>query len=317
MKTLYRHLCEENPELPIFLNSWWLDTLVGPEHWDVVTVEENQQVVAALPYTVQKGKRSRLIYLGQPPLCQYLGPWIKPSAMKQTASGSREKKLLTLLESHLPRHHMYQQNWSPENQNWLPFYWKGYEQSTRYTYRIAYQPTKTVWENLHSKVRGDIRKAENRYKLQISSSRPVNELITLVKKTFLRQNTPVPFSEEKLKQLFLTTQSRNCGETFFATDPSGAIHAAIYCVWDSRYTYYLLSGTDPEHRHSGALSLCIWHAIQKSFERQQGFDFEGSIIENIESFFRSFGAEQTPYFSVRKINHKPLKLYYALQSGLS
>jgi phosphatidate phosphatase APP1 len=37
------------------------------------------------------------------------------------------------------------------------------------------------------------------------------------------------------------------------------------------------------------------------------FDFEGSMIEPIERFFRGFGAVQTPYFHVSRSSSKLFK----------
>jgi hypothetical protein len=61
-----------------------------------------------------------------------------------------------------------------------------------------------------------------------------------------------------------------------------------------------MGGGDPAHRTSGAASLCIWEAIARQPDTTEVFDFEGSVIEPIERFFRGFGALQTPYFHVSK-----------------
>jgi hypothetical protein len=44
------------------------------------------------------------------------------------------------------------------------------------------------------------------------------------------------------------------------------------------------------------------------------FDFEGSMIEPVEKFFRAFGATQMPYFQVKKTNSRLLKLRSALKT---
>jgi hypothetical protein len=79
-----------------------------------------------------------------------------------------------------------------------------------------------------------------------------------------------------------------------AEDAQGRAHAGCYLVWDSESAYYLLGGGDPELRNSGAMSLVMWEAIRFSAEVSDSFDFEGSMIESIERFFRAFGALQTP-----------------------
>src|SRR5262245_26720571 len=64
------------------------------------------------------------------------------------------------------------------------------------------------------------------------------------------------------------------------------------------------------------MSLLIWEAIQFSAKVTKRFDFEGSMVESIERFFRAFGARQVPYFSVKKVSSRRLRAYLALQALL-
>jgi hypothetical protein len=66
-----------------------------------------------------------------------------------------------------------------------------------------------------------------------------------------------------------------------------------------------MGGGNPERRNSGATSLVLWEAIQSQPRGVEFFDFEGSMVEAIERFFRAFGARQVPYFHV---SHKPSRL---------
>jgi len=74
-----------------------------------------------------------------------------------------------------------------------------------------------------------------------------------------------------------------------------------------------MGGGAPDLRNSGATSLCMWEAIQFAATVTKSFDFEGSMLETVERFFRAFGAKQTPYFAISKINSKLLKTYRFLQ----
>lgn len=74
-----------------------------------------------------------------------------------------------------------------------------------------------------------------------------------------------------------------------------------------------MSGSDPILRSSGAISLLRWESIKYSSSVTKSFDFEGSMIEPIERFMRSFGAIQTPYFAISKTNSKLLKIYQGLK----
>ena len=124
---------------------------------------------------------------------------------------------------------------------------------------------------------------------------------------FDRQGVSIPYSDEYVRKLDRAAGARNSRKIFIAEDDSGRRHAGIYLVWDAKSAYYLMGGGDPNLRNSGATSLCMWEAIKFAATVTDQFDFEGSMIEPVERFFRAFGAVQTPYFSVSKISSAVLQ----------
>lgn len=115
---------------------------------------------------------------------------------------------------------------------------------------------------------------------------------------------PLPYTRELVRRLDSACEAQNARRMFFAEDAQGRTHAAIYLVWDENSAYYLMGGGDPELRSSGASSLLLWEAIQFAATVSNKFDFEGSMGESIERFFRGFGARQVPYFYVRRMNRR-------------
>jgi len=313
-QTQYRQLCETEISIPLFCQAWWLDAVAGPEHWDVALVIRKSQIVAALPYVIHY--KQGLKYLIQPPLSQFLGPWLRLPKAKYTKVKQEEKTLLKSLIAALPNFDLYQQNWSPQRDNWLPFYWQAYQQTTRYTYRLSLHSTSEIWAGLQENIRTDIRKAQNRYQLQVKSPTDLEAFLALIHMTFERQQITQPFSESSLKHLFQTCLQRNCARLFMAQDAEGQYHAGALIVWDRETTYYLLGGGNPDLRNSGAGSLCLWEAIQFAATQSAIFDFEGSMLEPVERYFRAFGAVQTPYFQVSKTCSRRLKIYKALKNLL-
>ena len=47
------------------------------------------------------------------------------------------------------------------------------------------------------------------------------------------------------------------------------------------------------------------------------FDFEGSMIESVERFFRAFGGQQRPYFHVTKTSSRLMKMRRDVRSWLT
>ena len=98
------------------------------------------------------------------------------------------------------------------------------------------------------------------------------------------------------------SEERESRKILLGQDSQGRIHAVCYLVWNADCVWYLIGGGDPELRSSGATSLVIWDAIKFAAGERKIFDFEGSMIEPIERFFRGFGALQVPYFTVSRSN---------------
>lgn len=273
--------------------------------WNVVVVEKGGEIQAAMPYVMKK--KFGLTLLTQPALTQSLGPWIRPTQAKYAKRLSREKDLMQALIDQLPPYTHFQQSWNHAVTNWLPFYWKGFEQTTRYTYRIDdLEDEGTIWEDVQSNIRREIRKAGNREGVVVREDLGIDEFFSLNEMVFSRQGKTLPYTKSFVENLDAAASERMARRIFIAEDSQGRRHAGVYLVWDDQSAYYLMGGGDPELRNSGATSLCMWEAIKFASTVTQSFDFEGSMIEPVERFFRAFGARQTTYYAV---SHAPCQLF--------
>lgn len=254
--------------------------------------------------------------LTQPTLTQTLGPWIAepPPSTKYAKRLAREKDLMEALIDQLPDYQVFRQNFAPEITNWLPFYWKGFQQTTRYTYRLAnLGDPDVIWSGFQENIRREIRKAK---KLGVVAERcsDIDAFLDVNELTFQRQGIKLPYSRSYVKRLFAACQASEAGTIFLARGKDGRVHAGNLLVWNEHCAYYLMGGGDPELRNSGATSLAMWHAIQFAATVSQVFDFEGSMIEPVERFFRGFGAMQIPYFAVSHIRSRRIASAMALRS---
>lgn len=292
----YRHYCEQEG-IPLFSQAWWLD-IVAKESWDVAMVERNDRLEASMPYVMSKNLTMRM--LTQPALTQHLGPWISANEAKYSKQLSRQKELMTELIQQLPKCQFFYQNWHYSLTNWLPFYWSGFEQTTRYTYVIEdLTDVGATFASFQENIRREIRKAIKR-NIVVSCEHSIDEFADLNRKTFERQGMALPYSESLVKDIAHYASERGQCKWFIAKDEDGSTHAGVLIVWDSESAYYLLGGGDPSLRTSGATSLCMWEAIKFASGVTKKFDFEGSMIPPIEKFVRGFGAKQYPYFLITK-----------------
>lgn len=299
-KDLYSIFCEKNG-LPIFSQPWWLDAVSGPTHWDVAIVQKNGTPIAAMPYFIKK--KWGIKKLTMPPLTQTLGPHIRfPINQSPTNKQSFEHKIMKELIDQLPAFHLYSQHWHARYQNWLPFYWAGFKQTTRYTYQIQQlSPNVNYIDTFRSNIRTDIKKARAKH-ITVSTGTNMDDFIPTHKKTFKRQHQSYPYNKAVLYRLDALLNAKKCRKLLIAKDNKNQIHAAIYIVWDATTTYYLMGAGDPDYRNSGATSLLLLHAIEYAASQSKTFDFEGSMKPSIETFFRAFGATQVPYFHISKTN---------------
>ena len=306
-KGIYSQFCQSEKTIPIFSKDWWLDTVCGEEGWEVILVKKGDKIVASMPYHMHK--RYGLKFVSMPKLTQTMGPWIRPSNAKYAKRISDQKDLMLALIDKLPSFHSFSQNFSYSIINWLPFFWHGFEQTTLYTYVLEDLVVEDeIWRGLLPKIRTDIKKAQNRFHLQIRTDLDIERFLDIIEVTFERQSKTMPYSREFVKKLDSTCERHNARKIFFAVDRDERIHAVAYIVWDSNSAYYLMGGADPALRNSGASSLCLMEAIKFASTVTQAFDFEGSMIESVERFFRAFGGVQKSYFNITKTPSRLLRM---------
>lgn len=287
-------------DYPLFAQPWWLDA-VAPGGWDHVVVRRGEEVAARLPFVPIE--RVGLRMLGMPPLTGYLGPCLRASTANYAKQLDQQKELMQELIEQLPRHDLFKQNFMPEVHNWLPFHWAGFTATPRCVYRIDLpDDVEALWDECQGNIRREIRKAQKQ--LSVRDDLEVDQLCDVVAKAFDRQGLASPYPRQILQRVWQQVQQRGCGKMIFAEDADGIVHAGALIVWDRRAAYYLVAGGDPAHRTSGAGSLVMWHALQHAASICELFDFQGSMRESIERFFRGFGGRQHLHLLVERTNRR-------------
>jgi len=300
---IWNAFVDNSPQGCIFAKSFWLDA-VGSKYDILGCFDKGDRLVAGMPIT-QSGSG----YVTMPKLTQTLGIILSDfSSMKYVKKISKEKDIIMEFVDNLPKLKNFDCGFHYNFSNWMPFMWKGYKQQTRYTYVI--EGIKNI-----EKVRGEF--ADNtksvivksiRNNLRVVDNLTLSDMYSMLKKTFERQNMMVPFNFDWFKSFDEIINKNNARKMLFTLDEQNNLHAALYLVYDKNSAYYLLGGADPEFRSSGAMYLNVFEAIKYSANFTDKFDFEGSIVPQIESMFRSFGATQKQYFRISKNNSIMLNL---------
>jgi hypothetical protein len=293
---------DKSPQGSIYCKSWWLDA-VCPDAYELIAIRKDGVIRAgmALPIVRSRGRSS----IKMPPLTQTLGPLLcLPPAEKYGSQLTYEMKLLRELIAALPPADDFFVNCGPGFTNWLPFHWAGYSQTTRYSYELDLSDPQMVYDGMSDKSRNIIRKAE-KAGIWVEECDDLGSAFAIFNMTYTRQGLEFPHDRALIDRLDRGAKANAGRKIFLAKDSSGRIHAGIYIIYTPQRAYYVMQGTDPALRASGAPLLVHWHAIQFAATISQRYDFVGSMMENVERVFRSFGAAQTPYFSIFKHRARP------------
>ena len=182
-----------------------------------------------------------------------------------------------------------------------PFIWAKLKVYIRYTYAINLRLNKEkIWENFSPERRNDIRKANNDG-VKIFKGSDKNTLMELIMKSLTRQNKTIDIkSLEKIVFEF----SSDINSFYFIASYKEKPISVSFCIHDKKTAYYVIGGYDSNNKHHGAGASTLWECIKhaKKLDLKE-FDFDGSMIPNIERFFRGFGGQLVPFYRINRTNY--------------
>ena len=304
-KEQYKILCKEK-NIPFFMQAWWLDAICLPEgkQWDVLLCEENGEIVGAMPCHIIKKIGFKFIIT--PTGTQYNGVWIDyPEDMKLHKRYSFEKRVMDNLIDQLENLKVshYSQNFHHSFTNWLPFYWRGFKQTTRYTYILKnIADSNAIFNNIHPKYRKKIRKCEKELTTDFSLS---PEEFYHFHKTSLHENgRRITYSKQIFLSIYQAVTKRKQGKIVAIRNKNKDLLSALFFIWDENRGYNMITVRSKIDKSTDALIYMIWEAIKYLNDKAINYDFEGSMIEGVANKNQHFGAEQIPYFNISKCNSK-------------
>lgn len=280
-----------------YFDPLWLDVVCGKEGWNPMVVEFENGHKLLFPYYCPVKN-----HLSQPPYTQFLGPHIISSDRKKLVFSDYRNALLVLAES-IPEMKSYYFQVSPQLKDWLPFRWKGFEQTTRYTNILVLENPDVVElsSRCNQLLRRKVRAAEKEGFKLVEGGSP-HELLSLVDASLIRSSGKSSNYKERFIKLAEVMKQAGKGEIYLAKrNGSQNAEAAVFMVRTKDRTYYMAGGQDLSSGKN-ALAFCLYNAIAAEIGRfgVKEVDFEGSMIKGVEFFFRNFGAEQVPYFAIFK-----------------
>lgn len=315
-KEKYIDFYNQHPDICIYSSPWWLDATAGEKNWDVILVEDkNLNIIASFPYANSRG-RFGAKGISLPTLTQKLGPYIvyDPNKISEMKRIGYEHEVYTKIIEQLPKFNIFSINFDQKYKNWLPFYWAGFRQTTRYSYRILNIKEHSVVFNGYAKYKKQkIQKAKN---LCLKYDLDFNKFYDYFEETIKERGEKVSYSRELFVNLCKAVYEHDQGRIFYCEDETGNIHAVNLTVWDNEAAYYLVAMRKSDYKTSGGTEFLVDETIKYVSQFVDIFDFEGSMIKGVEESFRYYGANQTEYYSVYKENSKIRPLFRDIKNLL-
>jgi len=288
----------------IFSQPWWWDATVGAKQWSIATQLNKAQVMqGALPY--YHGHKAGIVsWVRMPPLTPYLNFNFGLTEGKENTQARHQEKCVEQIIQAIPKVHYLNLLLHPDTPiiNWNLL---GLKSELELTYVLpSIRDHDRVLSHFESRARNAIRTAEKILTIRQATEA---ELYSMLEKTFAKQRAHVPFSAAFLAQLVESLHAHGKHLLLAAVDANEKIHAAALIVHDQNAAYNLLTGSDPALHQSGAVPFLLWQIIQKVSASVDHFDFEGGMIPNIASLYRSLGGVKKPYVRIYGSSHRLLE----------
>ena len=289
---------KSEPVIGVFGSKEWL-SVYGKNLQLIGIYKDEHQLIGGFYFL--KTKKYGLTFLKLPPYTPHCGLFFVSESKNKSSISNFSKEVMNAVCTYF----MQQKSaltilaFPSEIIDFQPFIWNKFKVIPNYTYRINLKNTlETIITNFDSKNRNVINKAIKEG-ISISSNTINNqELYQFFKNSLTTAGANV--YKKELEAIFLNFA--NISNSFALIAKKDTIFlGAVFCVYDANICYYLLGGTDKNSSTPGINNLLIQKCIEKAKELGCTiFDFEGSMLKGVEKFFRGFGPELVPYYTVNK-----------------
>lgn len=260
--------------------------------------DKDQKLIAA--FYLYKTKMFGLTYYKNPPYTPHIGWCYKNKASNKANALTFDKNLIAELADFINslKAGLYTLAMPYTLNDAQPFVWKKFKTVPNYTYHLDLGlSTEELLQNMSADKRNSLKKAE-KDGIKTTLVEDYIEVERLILKTFSRKQKSI---DEAFVKKILHDFAKSENSFAFVSSLNGIPISTAFCIFDKTTCYYLLGGYDNENKHQGAGVSSIWNAIQHAKGKGlTAFDFEGSMLPEVEKFFRGFGGDLIPYYTINK-----------------
>lgn len=313
-RNTYREWAKDR-KLPLFFQPWWLDAVCEKDRWEILfSTNGSGEINGICP--VYKSSSKGIPVLRNPDFSPYSGVFLVYPADLATEQSkySFENKTSAVLLDQLPRDvAMIQMNLHPDMENAYPFIWKQYHQTTRYTYRLEdISDPDIISKGMNQTLRRQIRQAGETHEISLTEDPEI--IFNLLSKSLNKQHVRHRISKEMIIRISLALRENNQGKLLIASNMKQEVVASMILAMDHDTAYCLALGMDHELEQTHASKLLIAESVRLASSFVKRYDFEGSMIPNVERIYRSFGGTRVAYHQLMWFKNRWIKaLWYFLK----
>lgn len=294
MKEIYLQYCKVH-DVPLFFKPFWLNTF--HLNWDVFFVQANKEFAF---FVIPVEKKMGFSLARNPHLTPYSG-----LLFGGRYSNDSKQKLTNLISTKFPQYAFMEVDLHYDIG--IDILFPEFKVSKKITNILLIQDYQTAYANYKPALKRQINKAKKN--IRVIQKDDIELFYCLHLKTFEKQNMESPTPFDAFQKAWNVCKENGVGKLFFAFDAQENIHAALFFVFDKDTAYYLAGGTDAAFYGSGAMSFLMNFAIEHAYlQGKLFFDFEGSMLPNINRFFKNFSPIEKSYLSISKINSTILRI---------
>jgi hypothetical protein len=159
-----------------------------------------------------------------------------------------------------------------------------------------------IFEGYHSNLKRNLKKANNLHLYATTDIKP-EVFIEAVKDHHKNKGNVIPSAiYHTALRIIYNCQHRGLGTLMAVYNENQELCSAVFWMNNGARFINLLNVTTEKGRENGSMHFLIDIFIQSNSGKTMFIDFEGSSIESIARFYKSFGAESSPFLNIRRNN---------------
>lgn len=270
-------------ELP-YAYAWYLDTVCY--NWDALVLNNYE---AVLPLTWRR--KAGIYYLYQPFFTQQLGVF----SIQKTTS-----ELINIFLENIPeKFKLIEINLNADNN----YSGNSFSVKKKLTHHLLLNKNhEKIISGYNENTKRNLKKAQKE-NLSVTDDVSPETLISLFQENQGKRVMEIKSKDyERLKNLMTSAIKNNSGKVVAVKDNNRQICAAGFFVRSKRFVINVFPSSNEAGRKNGAMFL-LMDSLLKNYENTHLiFDFEGSEIPSISTFYKGFGSQEVFYPFIRRNN---------------